>query len=163
VRTFVREHDGSHSGITLGARQSSQIVAGTITVPPDTALFDQDYYSLFVIDETDDDVALDVYGLPSGDSELARGWDGRYNQLAETYPWLASVASVKTGSGWTDPGTTLSFGPDALDRPLMFAAWLRPSGLLLDEPEQLTIALAAWDDEGELAWAVPLGQPEPTS
>ena len=163
VRTFVRKHDGSHSGITLGAPRSSQIVAGTITVPPDTDLSDQDYYSLFVIDETDDDVAWDVYGLPSRGSGLARGWDGRYDQLAETYPWLASVASTETGSGWTDPGTTLSFGPDALARPLAFAAWLRPSGVLLDEPEQLTIALAAWDDEGDLAWAVPLGQPEPTS
>jgi hypothetical protein len=163
VKTFVREHDGSHSGITLSAPQTSQIVAGTITVPPDTALSDQDYYALFVIDETDDDVALDVYGLPSKGSGLTRGWDGRYNELAEEYPWLASVASTETGSGWTDPGTTLAFESDALNRPLQFAAWLQPGGSLLDKPAQLTIALAAWDDDGDLAWAVPLGQPEPTN
>jgi hypothetical protein len=132
-------------------------------VPQDTALSDQDQYSLFVIDETDDDVALDVYGLPADNSVYSRGWDGRYNELAEKYPWFASVASTKTGSGWTDPGTTVSFNSDALARPIAFAAWLKPNGLLLEEPERLTIALAAWDDDGGLAWAVPLGQPAPTA
>ena len=52
---------------------------------------------------------------------------------------------------------------DALDRRLNFAAWLQPTGLVLENSDQLTIALAAWDDDGDLAWAVPLGQPESTS
>ena len=135
-------------------RGSEQLIAGTITVPP--GLTDEDYYAVFVINEQTRRVAQDMWGRSHGEV-LARGWDGRFNEAAEAYSWLAPAASIETSSGWQDPGTNVAFGSEALSGPIEFVAVIDALEGAPDV-EDITVGLAAWDDDGDLAWAAVLPQ-----
>jgi hypothetical protein len=150
VETFTK----GFPGVWPRPRGSEQLIAGTITVPP--SLRDHDNYAVFVINERTKAVARDMWGSSEG-RPLSRGWDGRYNEAAETYRWLAPAASTQTGTGWQDAGTNISFGPEALASPIEFVAFVDNFGLPV-KAKDITVGLAAWDGEGDLAWAAVLPQ-----
>ncbi len=130
-------------------------------MPP--SLRDHDYYAVFVINERTRTVAQDMWGRSQG-RPLSRGWDGRYHEAAKTYRWLAPAASTQTSTGWRDAGTNIGFGPEALASPIEFVALVDTFGPPA-KAKHITVGLAAWDVDEELAWAavIPQGPAAPTT
>lgn len=157
IRQWLDSRGDIDTRLVLDPPRDHQVVAGTLSIPHDSALAGEDHYALFVIDERFDQVATEVWAVPFGTTSVSRGWEGRYDEVAEANPALSSVASIqRAGGSWTDPGTTLALTQEQLTQPLDFVAWLSDSPVLMSDPDELTIALAAWDEQGDLAWSTTL-------
>ncbi|MEV4754347.1 hypothetical protein AB0J86_04410 [Micromonospora sp. NPDC049559] len=114
------------------------------------------YYVLLVLDDRvtpPRPIATD--GGAGHDGRTGSGWDGRYNALAEHYPWLARTADVPNpGGGFT---STMSAVHAAADGTGWMAGRyrLRAPQLPLTSADQLLVAGFLVRD-GEVRWATRL-------
>ena len=123
-------------------------VVGQLTFrTPDNAPHDGQY-ALFVIDNDDHRPVRDIWGAGPRGTDVGQGWDGRFDQLADKYHWLAPLADMDNGDG--DPGSAVMFRPDTAS-PVTFVAPLRAGALPVADPSrQLTIALAFISEGGHV-------------
>jgi hypothetical protein len=115
-------------------------------------------YALLIIDRALGKPVPAVYATGPVGTDVAQGWDGRYDKVAAKYPWLHMLASTPTpdGSGFTHPGMAVSFAPDT-PGPVTFTAVLDPSSLPVTDPaQQLTVALAFIGENDHVHWATKL-------
>jgi hypothetical protein len=137
---------------------TQQQVVGQLTfrTPPNAPKEGQ--YALFIIDRALGEPVPAVYATGAIGTNVAQGWDGRYNEVAAKYPWLHMLASVRTpdGSGFTEPGMAVSFAPNT-PGPVTFTALLdRESRPVTDPSQQLTVALVFIGANGHIYWATKL-------
>jgi hypothetical protein len=115
-------------------------------------------YALFIIDRARSESVTAVYATGPTGTNVAQGWDGKYDEVAAKYPWLHMLASRQTpdGSGFTHPGMAVSFPPDTAG-PVTFTAVLDPASLPVTDPSrQLTVALVFIGANGHIYWATKL-------
>lgn len=115
-------------------------------------------YALFIIDRAQGKPVPAVYATGPIGTDVAQGWDGRYDEVAAKYPWLHMLASIPApdGSGFTDPGMAVNFAPNT-SGPVTFTAVLDPSSLPITDPsQQLTVALVFIGANDHIYWATKL-------
>jgi hypothetical protein len=115
-------------------------------------------YALFLIDRALGEPVPAVYATGPIGTNVAQGWDGRYNEVAAKYSWLHMLASTRTpdGSGITEPGMAVNFAPNT-PGPVTFTAVLdRESPPVTDPSQQLTVALVFIGANDHIYWATKL-------
>jgi hypothetical protein len=115
-------------------------------------------YALFVIDRAGNKPVTAVYATGPVGTNVAQGWDGRYDEVATKVPWLHMLASTPAadGSGFTNPAMAVSFAPDTAG-PVTFIATLDEESLPITDPsQQLTVALVFIGANGHIYWATKL-------
>jgi hypothetical protein len=142
---------GRLSVLQVDGRARQEAVVGQLTYDQHASRSGQ--YALFVIDNDSHQVAPLMWGAGPPGSSVGQGWDGRYNSLAHNHAWLAPLAETRgPGGDWSDPGTAVSFPADTRG-PITFAAYLPADALPINDPaQQLTIALAYLDADGNPSW-----------
>src|SRR3712207_949152 len=115
-------------------------------------------YALFIIDRALGKPVPALYATGPTGTNVAQGWDGRYNDVAAKYPWLHMLASTQLpdGQGFTDLGMAVSFAPNT-PGPVTFTAVLDPASLpVTDASQQLTVALVFLGADDQIYWATKL-------
>jgi hypothetical protein len=115
-------------------------------------------YALFIIDRAQGKPVASVYAIGPIGTNVAQGWDGRFNEVAAKYPWLHMLASTRTPDGleFTDPGMAVVFAPNT-SGPVTFIATLDEVSLpVIDPAQQLTVALVFIGENGHIHWATKL-------
>jgi hypothetical protein len=115
-------------------------------------------YALFIIDRALGKPVTALYATGPIGTNVAQGWDGRYDEVAAKYPWLHMLASTQApdGSGFTNPGMAVSFAPNT-PGPVTFTAVLDPESLPVTDPfRQLTVALVFIGANDHIYWATKL-------
>lgn len=110
---------------------------------------------LFVLDSRTGRPAQTLFGVGAPGSDVAMGWEGRYQRIAEQYPWLRGLASGQDADGsWTAPGQAIALPLTAT--PVVFQMVPGPDDLPVTDPaDQLTFAvvLLGGRDDGPVYWA----------
>jgi hypothetical protein len=138
--------------------QLPQQVVGQLTfrTPPDAPHDGQ--YALFVIDRAQNKVVPSVVAIDPAGTQVGQSWDGRFDKVGAKYPWLRMLASIRLpdGSGFTAPGSAVSFPPHTPE-PITFVATLDAVSLPITDPsQQLTVALAFIGGNDRVYWATKL-------
>jgi hypothetical protein len=142
---------------TDGSATPQQLVGQlTFRTPPNAPRDGQ--YALFIIERARNRPVSAAYGTGPVGTNVAQGWDGRFNKVAAKYPWLHMLASVQLpdGSGFTDPGMAVIFAPNTRG-PVTFTAVLDELSLPVTDPsQQLTVALVFLGANDQIYWATKL-------
>jgi hypothetical protein len=135
----------------IGGEASQQQVVGQLTfrTPPNAPEGGQ--YALFLIDRAQGRPVSMLFAVGPDGTNVAQGWDSRYNKVAAKYPWLHMLAASQTPAGWSDPGMAVDFAPNT-PGPVTFAAVLDPAS----PAQQLTVALVFIGANDHIYWATKL-------
>ncbi len=115
-------------------------------------------YSLFVIDRRSGRPVSLLFGGHAGGAQASSGWDGRYDELGRTEPWLEPLRSSRQDHGsMVDPGSALLW-PAADAGPLIFVAYLGADSLPIQTPSEDLLVVLALSSPGldRFHWAVAL-------
>lgn len=145
-------------GELVNGQAAQQLVVGQLTfrTPPNAPKDGQ--YALFIIDRALGSPVPAVYATGPIGTDVAQGWDGRFDEVAAKYPWLHMLASTRTpdGSGFSHPGMAAQFPPDT-PGPVTFTAMLDGKSLPVTDPSrQLTVALVFLGPDDQIYWATRL-------
>ena len=150
----------------IAGEPTPQQVVGQLTfrTPPNAPQGGQ--YALFIIDRALGKPLSAVYGTGPAGTNVAQGWDSRFNKVAAKYPWLHMLASKRAPdglgftdsgmAGFTDSGMAVMFAPNT-PGPVTFTAVLDPGSLPVTDPSrQLTVALVFIGANEHVYWATKL-------
>jgi hypothetical protein len=135
VTAFVEERGGTVDFAVVGRGEQPVVVARVDWVPsepsPGTRL------QVVVLDPTGQDAATTFWVSPSG-VDVTIGWDGRYEVLADRYPWLGATRSMEDAYGNVESTMSVAFPPDGAGPLWLVAAFPRASAIGIarrnDEP-----------------------------
>jgi hypothetical protein len=154
VVAFIQEHGGPtvNDFVSIG---SEPAVVARLTwtrqdLPSDAA------YNLVVLDPSKQDAAVNVQ-TEGTSGRVSLGWDGRFQVLAERYPFLAATRDVEVDAGVTNATTGVSFRP-SFDGPMwIIARFPRHSAIEVAEPGASPIVAAfLTGTDQKVWWAFPL-------
>jgi hypothetical protein len=137
---------------------TQQLLVGQLTFRTPQNAPKRGQYALFIIDRALNEPVSEVSATGPVGTQVAQGWDGRYDKVAAKYPWLQMLASTRApdGSGFTSPGTAVDFAPDT-PGPVTFTAALDPASQPVTDPaQQLTVALVFIGANDHIYWATKL-------
>lgn len=140
-----------------GEKTPQQVVGQLMFRTPPNAPRDG-HYALFIIDRALGKPVSALYATGPIGTDVAQGWDGRYNEVAAKYPWLHMLASTQLpdGLGFTDRGMAVSFAANT-PGPVTFTAVLDRLSLPVTDPsQQLTVALVFLGADDQIYWATKL-------
>ena len=130
-----------------------QYVVGHLTyTPPATK---NGHFAIFLIDTRfAPGHVVTMWGVVPNPKALAgNGWDWRYDEFSKKYPWLASLATIKSPDGsYTDPAST--FGMESqVHGPVTFVAPLDRGMPITNAGKDLEVVLGYLGPSGHVEWA----------
>lgn len=119
VERFIARHGGSMPGIAMVGRETAPVVVARVDrTAKDPSVAGR--YQIVVLDPSGLDAATTLQ-TSIIDSRISIGWDGRYEALADRYPWLGGTRSVEDAYGFVDSAMAVGFEP-SLEGPMWILA-----------------------------------------
>jgi len=143
---------------SVEGQPTQQLLVGQLTFRTPQNAPKRGQYALFIIDRALNQPVPELFATGPIGTQVAQGWDARYNKVAAKYPWLQMLASTPApdGSGFTNAGMAVDFAPDT-PGPVTFTAVLDPASLPVTDPaQQLTVALVFIGANDHIYWATKL-------
>jgi hypothetical protein len=108
-------------------------------------------YQIVVLDPTGQDAARNLLRFPA----VTTGWDGRYDQLGVTYPWLQATLPSPMSEGLTEETTSAAFAPGTQGPLWIVALFPRNSAIEVARPNDIPIvgAFLTSDPDERIWWA----------
>jgi hypothetical protein len=158
VTAFVEERGGTVDFAVVGRGEQPVVVARVDWVPnepsPGTRL------QIVVLDPSGQNAAT-TFWVSSSDVDVSIGWDGRYEVLADRYPWLGATRSMEDAYGDVESTMSVAFPPDGAGPLWLVAAFPRASaiGIARRNDEPIVGAFLTSDPDERIWWAEQLTGP----
>jgi hypothetical protein len=138
------------TGDSIGQRQQ---LVGQLQFDAVGRSGDDGQLAFFVIDNRLNRPLNMVEGVGGRGANVSRGWDGRYQRLADKYSWLRSLAAIPDGAGgYRDPGEAVAFSPTT-GGPVTFVAVMDDSALPIEDLARDLTFVIAYLGGNRGAWA----------
>jgi hypothetical protein len=127
VQRFITAHGGSMPNVAMVGRETDPVVVARV----DWTAMDPSVpgrYQIVVLDPSGQDAATTLQTSPI-DGRISIGWDGRYEALADRYPWLEATRSVEDLFGHVDSAMSVGFRP-SLEGPMWILARFPSNGAI---------------------------------